>query len=144
MVITALLVPTGIIWQNVILPTICDVSRDDRRNIVRLSFDTEYVSVVETLNRLKSLKALRHLFDLDLSGTTITDAGLEHLKAATDLQFLDTSRTQVTGAGLADLKGLTNLIYLSLYDTQVTDAGLVLTKLEKALPKVRVFGVGGR
>jgi len=113
LVITALLVPTGIFWQNVILPTICNVSCDDRGNIAPVSFDTEHVSAVETLSQLKSLKVLRYLFDLDLSGTTITDAELVHLN------------------------GIPNLTCLNLQETTITDAGV--TELQKALPNCYIF-----
>ena len=65
-----------------------------------------------------------------------------HLKGLTNLEGLNLSNTQVTDTGLQHLKGLTNLTDLTLRQTQVTDAGVA--ELEKALPKGRVFGGGGR
>ena len=105
--------PQVFFGKNVILPTICNVSCDDRGNIAPVSFDTEHVSAVETLSQLKSLKVLRYLFDLDLSGTTITDAELVHLN------------------------GIPNLTCLNLQETTITDAGV--TELQKALPNCYIF-----
>ena len=66
-----------------------------------------------------------------------SDADLAHLKGLTKLQTLDLWGTSVTDAGLAHLNGLTKLQRLVLRDTQVSDA--VIEKLQKALPRCRIF-----
>ena len=68
---------------------------------------------------------LTQLLQLELCGSSVTDAGLVHLEGMTKLCYLDLRRTQVTDAGLVHLKGMTKLCYLDLSHTQVTDAGLV-------------------
>ncbi|MCB1090531.1 MAG: hypothetical protein KDL87_03300 [Verrucomicrobiae bacterium] len=65
-----------------------------------------------------------HVAQLDLSKTSVTDAGLAQVAELKRLVRLDLSQTQITDAGLASLKGLQNLTYLNLYGSQVTDAGL--------------------
>ena len=60
----------------------------------------------------------------------------------TNLERLSLNSIQITDAGLVHLKGLTSLEELEFRQTQVTDAGVA--ELEKALPKGRVFGGGGR
>ncbi|GEO02866.1 hypothetical protein AAE02nite_05300 [Adhaeribacter aerolatus] len=61
---------------------------------------------------------------LDMSGSTISDAGLQPLAGFKNLTRLSLDNTAVTDAGLKHLAPLTNLHYLNLYGTQVSDAGL--------------------
>ena len=90
----------------------------------------------------------RHLKELGLGRTGITDEGLVCLKGLTNLQSLDLSWcSRITGAGLEHLKELTSLRDLSLYKTRVTDAGLIHLKgminLENlALPDVGTSDAG--
>ena len=79
---------------------------------------------------------------LSLYDTQISDTGLVRLKGLTKLTNLYLNHTLVTDAGHVHIKGLTNLEKLELRQTQVTDAGVA--ELEKAMPKGRVFGGGGR
>jgi uncharacterized protein YjbI with pentapeptide repeats len=83
---------------------------------------------------LEHLKGLTQLQELSLTDTKVSGAGLEHLKELTNLQRLDLMHTEVTDAGLEGLKELTNLKGLNLWGTKVTDAGLErlrgLTKLQ--------------
>jgi hypothetical protein len=47
---------------------------------------------------------------LELTGTTVTDAGLEHIRPLSGLQNLTLYRTRVTATGVAELqKALPNL-----------------------------------
>ena len=55
-------------------------------------------------------------FGLDLTGTTVTEAGLKELAGLKNLQALRLADTQVTNAGLKELAGLKNLQLLDLYD----------------------------
>jgi YHS domain-containing protein len=64
------------------------------------------------------------VYELNLAGSKVTDAGLATLAQLPNLRRLHLEKTAVTDAGLAHLKGLANLEYLNLYATGVTDAGL--------------------
>lgn len=64
------------------------------------------------------------VYELNLAGSKVTDAGVAHLAALTNLRRLHLEKTAVTDAGLAHLKGLAGLEYLNLYGTAVTDAGM--------------------
>jgi hypothetical protein len=61
---------------------------------------------------------------LDVSGTSVTDAGLSQVRAMHWLQRLRLDETQVSDKGLASLSRLKHLEYLNLRGTAVTDAGL--------------------
>lgn len=74
----------------------------------------------------------RHLTNLSLDGTAITDAGLAHLASLSHLRNLRIDRTRVGDAGLAQIQGLTGLFSLALSGSRVTDAGVL--DLESALP----------
>ena len=80
--------------------------------------DVRYVADLAHLKRLAQLR------QLDLRGTTITDAGLEQLKGLSQLQGLLLSGTQITDVGLEQLRGLAQLQGLGLSATRVTDAGV--------------------
>jgi hypothetical protein len=64
------------------------------------------------------------IYDLNLAGTKVTDAGLSALEGMKNLHRLHLERTGITDAGLSHIKGLTGLEYLNLYNTAVSDAGL--------------------
>jgi uncharacterized membrane protein len=69
---------------------------------------------------------------LDLSGTSVTDAGLATVARFTNLTRLHLNQTAITDSGLAQLSKLQHLEYLNLYGTAVTDDGLSsLTDLRK-------------
>jgi YHS domain-containing protein len=64
------------------------------------------------------------VYELNLAGSKVTDAGMASLAPLTNLRRLHLEKTAVTDAGLEKIKGLANLEYLNLYGTAVTDAGL--------------------
>lgn len=66
----------------------------------------------------------QQVYELNLAGSKITDAGLAQVASLTNLRRLHLEKTAVTDAGLAHVKGLANLEYLNLYSTPITDAGL--------------------
>jgi Leucine-rich repeat (LRR) protein len=74
-----------------------------------------------TLRYVGRLKGLERLL---LDGTSVTDAGIVHLQRLPDLRKLTLNDTHLTDAGLSHLSGLTRLDQLRLGGTQVTDAGL--------------------
>jgi hypothetical protein len=63
--------------------------------------------------------SLASLKSLDLSGSSITDAGLQHVAAFPALRELDLSRTGVTSAGLVVLDHLKELEWLGLSGTSI-------------------------
>lgn len=76
------------------------------------------------VEELAMLKEIPNLVELNLGGTTITDATLQHVKPLTNLTRLQLHNTKITDAGLENLKGLTKLTSLNLYGSGVTDKGL--------------------
>ncbi|MDZ4683492.1 MAG: hypothetical protein SH850_00290 [Planctomycetaceae bacterium] len=59
---------------------------------------------------------------LDLSDTTVTDAGLAILKSAVRLEALSVDGAQVTTNGLLMLRGLSKLVSITVGDTAITSA----------------------
>ena len=76
------------------------------------------------------------LYELNLDGTKVTDAGLIHVNGLTGLQYLHLNDTQLTDAGIDQLKGLTGLKMLWLDRTRVTHVGIA--GLQKALPSTKI------
>ena len=64
------------------------------------------------------------LIVLDLSRTSVTDAGMVCLEQAIQLEWLNLDGTRVTDAGIHHLFPLVNLRWVSLRDTPVTDEGM--------------------
>jgi hypothetical protein len=58
----------------------------------------------------------------------VTDAGLKHIKRLTQLRELYLDKTKVTDAGLVNIRELTELQLLYLGDTKITDLGLANLK----------------
>ena len=73
---------------------------------------------------LENLKGLKKLQGLDLAMCQITDAGLGNLKSLNELEWLNLDNTRITDSGLGNLKGLNKLHFLGLSNTKVTDSGL--------------------
>jgi hypothetical protein len=70
---------------------------------------------------LESLKGMKVLRDLDLSGTQVTDTGLEILKDLPALSALRLARTKITDKGFrASLFAKDSLMMLDLRNTQVS------------------------
>jgi len=73
---------------------------------------------------LKQLAILKRLRDLNLSDTSVTDAGFADLKPFPNLEMLLIGSPNVTGAGIKELRDLKGLRLLNLSSAKVTDAGL--------------------
>jgi hypothetical protein len=73
---------------------------------------------------LASLRSLKGLKILTLSGAEVTDASLVHVAALHELEGLCLARTNVTDYGLALLQDLPRLRYLNVRGTHVTDRGV--------------------
>lgn len=119
------------------------VPLDYAANVVRIDFSRRgrrYLrgpSAPSDDETLAQVGRLRHVTNLDLDRTAITDAGLAHLEGLTSLRSLRISDTRVGDAGLAHLKGMTHLSGLFIARTRVTDEGVL--GLERALPRLRVY-----
>ena len=108
-------------------------------NLLRVDFSLRGKEVKdEDLLLLKDMAA--NLTELNLGGTTITDAGLVHLKPLKNLTRLQLHNTKITDAGLANLKEMAKLTSLNLYGSAgITDAGLAQLKDLKALKKLYLW-----
>ena len=73
---------------------------------------------------LKELAGLRHLTSLSLNETKVTDVGMKEVGGLKSLQEIGLFDTKVTGAGLKELAGLKNLSSLYLKEDQITDMTL--------------------
>jgi Planctomycete cytochrome C len=80
-----------------------------------------------------------HVSQLDLSRTSVTDAGLTVLTSLPRLVKLDLSRSAIGDAGVAHLASLNELRTLNLYETAVTDASLKIIEELPALEAVYLW-----
>ena len=81
----------------------------------------------------------KHVSHLDLSKTSVTDAGLVVLASLPRLVKLDLSRSAIGDAGVAHLAGLKELRTLNLYETAVTDESLKVIQDLPALEAVYLW-----
>ena len=80
--------------------------------------------------------SLAHLETLDVTHTSLDDAGLAHLEPLRRLKQLGMVKTNVTDAGLIHLKGMSALRWLGLAYTNVTEVGI--QDLRRSLPALEV------
>jgi YHS domain-containing protein len=85
---------------------------------------------------LAAVAQLTELRRLNLSQTAVGDGGLTHLQHLAKLEYLNLYDTAVGDAGLARLHGLRALRRLYLWQTKATDAGV--DALQKALPELTI------
>jgi hypothetical protein len=112
---------------------------DPAKGTVRVEFMTEPVKIKD--DHLKGLAEMApKIIELDLSRTSITDAGLEHLKKCAALKRLNLRNTQIGDAGLAHLSGLVSLEYLNVVNTKITDKGIPSLKGLKNLKRGYFYG----
>ena len=82
---------------------------------------------------------LSNLRRLQLSNTSISDAGLAKLKNLKELGSLNLVGTKVTAKGIMQIKDLKSLKYLYLYKTSITAAER--EELKKSFPETTLdFG----
>ncbi len=120
---TSLRTPADFVWLRNLL------SDDFFTNVNSVFVRSRYFADID----LDRLQGVTKLWQLDLEGSTATDATLEHVGGLVQLGILNLKNTGVTDAGLPSLKGLTQLHTLCLAGTKVTDAGV--RDLQQALPK---------
>ena len=85
----------------------------------------------ESLGKQGTPNSAEEVISLNLSGTSVTDAGLKEMAGPKNLSSLSLVKMQVTDSGLNELTGLKYLSSLDLR-TRVTDKGVA--ELRKALP----------
>jgi Leucine-rich repeat (LRR) protein len=73
---------------------------------------------------LARIRGLSHLKELILTDANVTDIGLESLRDLRQLEGLWLSGSQISDKGLINLAGLNHLRVLCFYDTEITDDGL--------------------
>ena len=120
---TSLRTPADFVWLRNLL------SDDFFTNVNSVFVRSRHFADID----LDRLQGVTKLWQLDLEGSTATDATLEHVGGLVQLGILNLKNTGVTDAGLPSLKGLTQLHTLCLAGTKVTDAGV--RDLQQALPK---------
>lgn len=76
----------------------------------------------QTLALLSGLEPC--LYELNLSGTAITDAGIKSLAPFDRLERINLSRTAITDAGITELARIPRLSSLNLHNTVITDAAI--------------------
>ncbi|MDB5325760.1 MAG: hypothetical protein JWM57_1329 [Phycisphaerales bacterium] len=87
-----------------------------------------------------AIKCLSKFNELNLSGSSVTDAGIRHLKAVEELEQLDVCETAVTVDGLLQLQQLPKLRVIAISRAQYSDEALA--KLKRAFPKATILDVG--
>jgi hypothetical protein len=78
------------------------------------------------------------LVKLDLSGTTVSDAGLDSIAKIPTLFRLDLSKTRVTDAGMKKLENNQELNIISVNGTAITDEGIKILQRCKGLKRLYV------
>jgi hypothetical protein len=119
---------------------------------LRRSFGDDFSQVAEKLTGIEFhgasiddraldwLSSHRHslstLKSLDLSGTSVTDAGVQHVAAFPALRELDLSDTRVSSAALTVVRHLSELQWLGLHRTRVGWPARLILKLK--YPRLQV------
>lgn len=123
-------------------PTVTTPGDDDLSAFAELNeLKLEGASVTDRWLHNFKVDHVKHLRFLDLSGTTITDAGWGNLPQLPNLKWLNLNSTLVTSAGLVSLERMPNLERLSLDDTAVDDTGVAA--IVETLPHLRALSLNG-
>lgn len=94
-------------------------------------------------DKLASLVHLKHMMELYLDSTSISDSALKHLGKLQQLQKLSLSKTKITGAGLSELVKLPNLTNLNLAESALTNVGLKHIGNLKQLVTLNIPNISG-
>ncbi len=123
--------PFHVVALTVNSPTIRDADLAPLKDLTHLrilAIGNFWPNVNLTDATVDFLFASKHLQELNLWGTNITDAGLERLVfragALPGLRTLNLGRTKITDAGMVHLASLTKLHDLWLTDAPITGVGL--------------------
>ncbi len=139
----------GISWQKIKPKSESDLQGLRRNGILvqRLSEENPLLSISLTYDTLISKQKLKrlsrfkkHINQLNLSFSSVSNEMLETIKSFENLQKLDLQGTAISQAGIQEIRTLKNIEILNLYGTQVDDNCLdILTKM-KTLKKVFLWG----
>tara|TARA_B100001057_G_C22501849_1_gene814348 strand:- start:123 stop:785 length:663 start_codon:yes stop_codon:yes gene_type:complete len=86
------------------------------------------------------LKAKKHIVDLDLGHTQVTDGVFEVLKELNNLTILKLDNTQIKGKGIGRIKSLKNLKEINLVNTTISRAVADTLSSFSYLKKVYLYG----
>jgi len=86
----------------------------------------------------KAFLHTKHLRQLGLADSSISDAGLRYIGKVQSLHELDLERTRVTGKGILHLTDLAQLNFLNVFGTSVTGAGVRSLRTMKSLRNLNV------
>jgi hypothetical protein len=127
-------------------PEAVSALRDRGAVVVPLGASSNYLSVtlinaadIDDTDLELLLPLADQLLWLDVSRTSITDAGLETIGALGNLISLNLSHTQITGLGIASLTSLEKLERLNLVGTDVSDEGLQSLAAIRSLRQLFIF-----
>lgn len=119
------------------LPIRTDLSDDDLAVLDRIRDQVASLDLsVSQVDHLEAVGRMRHLTDLHLQRTRVTDEDLGHLSGLRYLEYLNIHGTDVSDAGLEKLAGLKSLRRLYLWQTNVSDEGT--KKLKLILPELEI------
>lgn len=117
---------------------------DDAMSSLSSGFDCLYILNLGDTRisdaTLVHLRQCTNMWDLDVSGTRITDEGLKHLSSLKGLTVLRLRDTAVTDAGMAHLASHPQLAWLDLSNTRVTPQGLAVLKASRSLEAIWLSG----
>jgi hypothetical protein len=109
--------------------------------VPRTSTDREKQFGDEQLRAIvPAMKELDKFSALNVSGSSVTDAGIGHLTTLTELERLDVYETAVTVDGLMQLQHLPKLTFIAISRGKYSDKALA--KLKGAFPKATILEVG--
>lgn len=90
---------------------------------------------------LKHLGQFKHLKNLNLSATGVTDKDLAYVKSLKKLNSLNLSRNPLQGSGLKNLKDMSELGLLNLSSTSLDDQSVPHLEAINHLKKIRVLNL---
>jgi Leucine-rich repeat (LRR) protein len=90
---------------------------------------------------LKHFGQFKHLKNLNLSATDVTDKDLVHVKSLTKLNSLNLSRNPIEGPGLKNMSEMTALGTLNLSSTSLNDQAVRHLESINHLKKIRVLNL---
>jgi hypothetical protein len=109
-------------------------------NMIGIDYFGSVVFVVvgesEADRKLSLVQNFTYLEGIDLSESSVSDAGLQQIEGLSRLKFVELDYTSITDTGLSHLRNLKNIECLFLENTRVSDAGMVYLK---GLPRLKLL-----
>lgn len=104
-------------------------------------FKLDCANIKMPADLLKHLGQFKHLKNLNLSATGVTDKDLVHVKSLKKLNSLNLSRNPIEGSGLKNLSDMTVLGVLNLSSTSLDDKAVPQLEGINHLKKIRVLNL---